>query len=47
MFGLAPAWQASRPNVQETLKETARGVTAVQARLRHALVIGEVALTLC
>jgi putative ABC transport system permease protein len=46
LFGLAPAWQASRADVQETLKETARGVTTVPARLRHALVVGEVALTL-
>ncbi|MEO8426416.1 MAG: ABC transporter permease [Verrucomicrobiota bacterium] len=46
LFGLAPAWQASRPNLQEALRETARGMTTVQARLRHALVVGEVALTL-
>jgi predicted permease len=46
LFGLAPAWQASRPDVQESLRETARGATTVQARLRHVLVVGEVALTL-
>jgi putative ABC transport system permease protein len=46
LFGLAPAWQASRPMVQQILKETARGVTPGQMRVRHALVVGEVALTL-
>jgi ABC-type lipoprotein release transport system permease subunit len=25
LFGLAPAWQASRPDVQGTLKDTGRG----------------------
>src|SRR6185503_15913430 len=46
LFGLAPAWQSSRPDVQETLKETARGVTGGRARLRQILVVSEVALTL-
>src|SRR5437773_4161945 len=46
LFGLAPAWQASRPDVHETLKETTRGVTGGRARLRQSLVISEVALTL-
>src|SRR5437899_11389685 len=46
LFGLAPAWQASRPDVHETLKETTRGVTGGRARLRQVLVISEVALTL-
>ncbi|MCI0533973.1 MAG: ABC transporter permease [Verrucomicrobiales bacterium] len=46
LFGLAPAVQASRLDAQEALKETSRGVTSGQARLRHALVVGEVALTL-
>jgi putative ABC transport system permease protein len=46
LFGLAPAWQTSRLDVQQALKETARGVTNVPARLRHGLVVGEVALTL-
>jgi len=46
LFGLAPAWQASRPAVQDALKETARGSTGGKARLRHALVVSEVALTL-
>ena len=46
LFGLAPAWQASRPDVHEKLKETTRGVTGGRARLRQVLVISEVALTL-
>src|ERR1051326_7461302 len=45
-FGLAPAWQASRPDLQETLKDTGRGSTSGRARLRHGLVVAEVALTL-
>jgi putative ABC transport system permease protein len=46
VFGLAPALQASRPDVQETLKETARGATGRRHRLRSAMVVAEVALTL-
>src|SRR5262245_31214263 len=45
-FGLAPAWQASRPDLQETLKDAGRGSTSGRARLRHGLVVAEVALTL-
>jgi putative ABC transport system permease protein len=46
LFGLAPAWQASRPDVQGMLKDTARSVTSGQATLRQVLVVAEVALTL-
>jgi predicted permease len=45
-FGLAPALQASRTDVQEALKETARGTTGGRHRLRQGLVVAEVALTL-
>jgi putative ABC transport system permease protein len=45
LFGMAPAWHASRPNMQGMLKDTARSVTSGQAALRQALVIAEVALT--
>ncbi|HZS07626.1 MAG TPA: ABC transporter permease [Blastocatellia bacterium] len=45
VFGLAPALQASRPDVQETLKETARTATG-RHWLRSGMVIAEVALTL-
>jgi predicted permease len=48
LFGLAPAWQASKPALNETLKEASRGTTGGpgQHRLRGALVIAEVALSL-
>lgn len=46
LFGLAPAWQASRPELHDTLKDAARGITGGRARLRHGLVVAEVALTL-
>ena len=46
LFGLAPAWQASRPDLQATLKETARGSTGGRAPFRHGLVVAEVGLTL-
>ena len=46
LFGLAPALQASRPNLTEGLKEGERGSSRRRQRLRSLLVIGEVALTL-
>ncbi len=48
LFGLLPAWQAARGDVSATLKQQARGSTGdrVQHRLRHGLIIGEVALAL-
>ncbi|HEV2666844.1 MAG TPA: ABC transporter permease, partial [Blastocatellia bacterium] len=46
LFGLAPALQASRPNLTEGLKEGARGSSGRRHRLRSVLVVGEVALTL-
>jgi putative ABC transport system permease protein len=47
-FGVAPALQASRVSLHETLKESGRGTTAGsrRQRLRGALVVGEVALAL-
>ncbi len=44
--GLAPALHVSRPDLQETLKETARSVTGRQGWLRSGLVVIEIALTL-
>jgi putative ABC transport system permease protein len=44
LFGLAPAWQSSRANLAETLKEGAKGGGG--QRLRSALVVGEIALSL-
>jgi putative ABC transport system permease protein len=48
LFGLAPAWQASKPNLNETLKEGGRGSTEGRRRasLRNILVVSEIALTL-
>jgi putative ABC transport system permease protein len=46
LFGLAPALRASRPNLTEGLKEGERGSSGRRQRLRAALVVCEVALTL-
>src|SRR5215472_11981479 len=48
LFGLAPAWQMARVEVNATLNETARGVFGGvrQSRLRGALIVAEVALSL-
>jgi putative ABC transport system permease protein len=49
VFGLAPALQAARPNLNETLRDAgARGATAGRSRkrLRSVLVVGEIALSL-
>ncbi len=47
-FGLAPALQFTRPDVQGALKESARGSTggARAGRLRNLLIVSEVALSL-
>jgi putative ABC transport system permease protein len=45
-FGLAPALQASRYDLNESLKEGGRGVAGGRSRVRSALVIAEVALSL-
>ena len=47
LFGLAPAWQVSRAELQETLKEAAGRSTgaASHSRLRHTLVVAEMALS--
>jgi putative ABC transport system permease protein len=47
-FGLVPAWQVTRPDVQEALKEGGRNSTAGagQHRLRSVLVIAETSLAL-
>lgn len=47
VFGMAPAMQAVRANLQSSLKEGGRGnAGGTRARLRNALVVAEVALAL-
>ena len=48
LFGVVPAWQASRPDVQATLKDHARGATGDGQRhlARAGLILAEVALSL-
>src|SRR5581483_67306 len=46
VFGFAPAWQVSRINLQESLKDSARGSTGVRNRLRSVFVVAEVTLSL-
>jgi putative ABC transport system permease protein len=48
LFGLVPAWQASRPQLQSTLKENARGAAGDGQRhfARAGLVLAEVSISL-
>jgi putative ABC transport system permease protein len=48
LFGVGPAWQASRPQLQSTLKDATRGTTGEGTRqmARMGLVLTEVALSL-
>ncbi len=47
IFGTVPAWLASRADVNQALKENLRGsTTSAHHRLRHALIVGEVAFAL-
>jgi len=48
LFGLTPAWQASKPNLNETLKEGTKGASSAgsRQRLSSGLVVAEVALSL-
>ncbi len=45
-FGLVPAMQSSRADVNEALKEGSRGSTGTRSRLRSAFVVAEVSLAL-
>jgi predicted permease len=47
-FGLLPAWLSSRIDLNDALKQGGRGATGSRAqhRLRHALIVAEVALAL-
>src|SRR5436853_2128528 len=46
IFGLVPALQSSKPDLNETLKDAGRGSTGRRHFLRNALVVAEVALTM-
>lgn len=48
VFGLAPAWLASRTDVNDALKQGARGATGdrTQHRMQHSLIVAEVALAM-
>lgn len=48
LFGTVPAWLASRADVNQALRENSRGSTAgrSQHRMRHTLIIGEVAFAM-
>jgi predicted permease len=48
LFGTVPAWLASRADVNLALRENSRGSTAgrSQHRLRHMLIVGEVAFAM-
>ncbi|HJU44859.1 MAG TPA: ABC transporter permease [Vicinamibacterales bacterium] len=48
LFGVVPAWQASRPDLQNTLKDSTRGSTGDGQRhvARAGLVLAEVSLSL-
>jgi putative ABC transport system permease protein len=46
LFGLAPAWQATRTNLNDALKDTGRAVHGGRGGLRRALVVVEFALAL-
>ena len=46
LFGLAPALAASKPDLNQVLKESGRGTTGGRRRLRETLVVAELALAL-
>jgi putative ABC transport system permease protein len=47
-FGIAPAWQASKPNMNELLKDAGRGSTdgRLRRQVRSTLVVFEIAMAL-
>jgi predicted permease len=46
LAGCAPAWQAARSDINETLKQTGRSLSSGRHWLRRTLVVGEFALAL-
>src|SRR5262249_39066422 len=45
LFGLSPAWQAARADMNDALKQAGRGLAGSSGRLRHVLVVVQVALS--
>src|SRR5437660_6082859 len=45
-FGILPAWRASAPGIEQSLREDAPGATGGRRRLQSALVVSEVTLAL-
>ncbi|MHB8654162.1 MAG: ADOP family duplicated permease [Terriglobia bacterium] len=46
LFGFAPAWQISKPDLNQTLKESSRSGSLHGSQLRFMLVVFEIALSL-
>jgi predicted permease len=46
VFGLAPAWQAARADLNQTLKESGRQTGGGSQRLRNVLIVAEIAMSL-
>jgi putative ABC transport system permease protein len=46
LFGLAPAWTSSKNTLYASIQSGGRGATGERGRMRHGLIVGEVALTL-
>jgi predicted permease len=46
LFGLAPAFKISQSHVQETLRESGRGLSGARQRLQGVLVVVEIAIAL-
>jgi putative ABC transport system permease protein len=46
-FGVIPAWQMSRQDVNGALKESSRSAAGTRRRLRSGLVVAEIALASC
>jgi putative ABC transport system permease protein len=45
LFGLSPAWQSAKVDLNDALKQSGRGLAASSGRLRSALVVAQVALS--
>src|SRR5215469_3506726 len=45
LFGMSPAWQAAKVDLNEALKQAARGLARSSNRLRNTLVVVQVALS--